>query len=198
MLIQDLEKKIKFAKSVVLLTLVCCGAISCFAIWKAFSLVTAERDQVYILDGDIPFLAQRAQMEGNFQMEAKAHIQLFHHYFFTLPPDDSYIKWTIGKAMYMADGSALKQKQALDESGFFNNLVSSSSFCTVVCDSIIFNAESKEFTYYGKEIIKRPSRTQRRSLVTSGFIQNTQRSENNPHGLMIVRWKTLENNDLGY
>lgn len=196
MLIQDLDKKIKFAKSVVLFTVICCTGICCFTVWKALSLVSQEREQIYVLDGDIPFLAQRAEMEGNFVMEAKAHIQLFHHYFFTLPPDDSYIKWTIGKAMYMADGSALKQKQALDESGFYNNLVSSSSFCTVVCDSISLDVSSREFTFYGREIIKRPSRTQHRSLITSGYIQNNQRTENNPHGLMIVRWKTIENKDL--
>lgn len=198
MLIQDLDKKIKFAKSVVLCALATCAAVCCFAFWQAVSMVTSERQQIYVLDGDIPFLARRAELEANFLMEAKAHVNLFHHYFFTLPPDDSYIKWTVGKAMYMADGSALKQKQALDESGFYNNLVSSSSFCTIVCDSIVLDESSKRFTYYGKQYIKRPSRLQKRSIVTSGFLENVQRSENNPHGLMISRWKTLENNDIKY
>src|SRR3712207_9569539 len=67
------------------------------------SLVNRERQQIYVLDGDIPFLAERAQLEANFTMEAKAHIQLFHQYFFNLPPDNDYIKWTVGKAMYMAE-----------------------------------------------------------------------------------------------
>lgn len=198
MLIQDLDKKIKFAKSVVLVSVSACALICCFVIWKAFALVTAERNQIYVLDGDIPFLAKRAELEADFVMEAKAHINLFHHYFFTLPPDDAYIKWTVGKALYMADGSALKQKQALDESGFFNDMVSSSAFCTVVCDSISLNEHTKEFRFYGKLFIRRPSRSQKRSLVTGGFLENVRRSENNPHGLMITRWKTLENEDLDY
>ncbi len=37
--------------------------------------MTKEREQIYILDGDIPFLAQRAQLEAHFTMEAKAQLQ---------------------------------------------------------------------------------------------------------------------------
>lgn len=198
MLIQDLDKKIKFAKAIVLSTVIVAGVVCCFTMWKAFSLVEQERNQIYVLDGDIPFLAERADMEAGFIMEARAHINLFHHYFFTLPPDDSYIKWTLGKALYMADATALKQKQALDESGFFNELVSSSAFCTIVCDSINLNEHTREFTYYGHQIIKRPSRTQRRRLVSTGFLENVRRSENNPHGMLITRWKTIENSDMSY
>lgn len=118
MLIESLAQKTKLALMTVLATIGGCTLICGFTVWCCISLVTKEREQIYILDGDIPFLAQRAQLEANFTMEAKAHIQLFHQYFFNLPPDNDYIKWTVGKAMYMADGTALKQKQALDENGF--------------------------------------------------------------------------------
>lgn len=96
-----------------------CTLICGLTIITCMNMVTKERQQIYVLDGDITFLAERAQLEANFTMEARAHIQLFHQYFFNLPPDNDYIKWTVGKAMYMADGTALKQKQALDENGFF-------------------------------------------------------------------------------
>ena len=66
------------------------------------------------------------------------YIEIFHQYFFNLPPDNDYIKWTVGKAMYMADGTALKQKQALDENGFYSDIISSSAVCTIICDSIQF------------------------------------------------------------
>ena len=114
MLIESLAQKTRLAMVTVLATIGGCVVICGFTVWCCISLVNKERDQIYILDGDIPFLAQRAQLEVNFTMEAKAHIQLFHQYFFNLPPDNDYIKWTVGKAMYMADGTALKQKQALD------------------------------------------------------------------------------------
>ena len=198
MLIKSLEQKTRLALTTVILTVAGCTTICGFTIWKCMDMVTNERSQIYVLDGDIPFLAQRAKLEANFEMEAKAHIQLFHHYFFNLPPDDDFIKWTVGKAMYMADGTALKQKQALDEKGFYSDLVSSSAVCTIMCDSIRLDPTSREFTYYGTQLIKRRSRDVRRSLITTGYLENVPRSRNNPHGLMITNWKTLENKDLAY
>ena len=112
MLIQSLEQKTKLALMTVVLTLAACTVICIFTVYQSSKLVSEERSQIYILDGDIPFLAERSLQEANFVMEAKAHIQLFHQYFFNLPPDDDYIKWTLGKALYMADGTAMKQKQA--------------------------------------------------------------------------------------
>ena len=110
MLIESLAQKTRLAMVTVLATIGGCAVICGFTVWCCISLVNKEREQIYILDGDIPFLAERAQLEANFTMEAQAHIQLFHQYFFNLPPDNDYIKWTLGKAMYMADGTALKQK----------------------------------------------------------------------------------------
>lgn len=112
MLIESLAQKTRLAMMTVFAVIGGCTVICAFTVWCCISLVNEERQQIYVLDGDIPFLAERARLEANFTMEAKAHIQLFHQYFFNLPLDNDYIKWTVGKAMYMADGTALKQKQA--------------------------------------------------------------------------------------
>ena len=97
MLIKSLEQKTRLALMTVMATVAGCVLICGFTVWRCVSLVSEERQQIYILDGDIPFLAERAKLESNFIMEAKAHIQLFHQYFFNLPPDNDYIKWTVGK-----------------------------------------------------------------------------------------------------
>lgn len=198
MLIKSLEQKTRLALTTVLVAVAGCVIISGIAIFSAYSMISEERNQIYVLDGDIPFLAERAELEKNFIMEAKAHIQSFHQYFFTLPPDNDYIKWTINKAMYMADGSALKQKHALEENGFYSDIVSSSAVCTIMCDSIKFDEHNRNFTYYGRQIIKRRTKQQARSMVTSGELITVPRSRNNPHGLMITKWKTLENKDILY
>lgn len=180
----------------VLIAIVGCTVICCFCIYQSMSMVNEERKQVYVLDGDIPFLAKRTQAEEDFAMEARAHIQLFHHYFFTLPPDDSYIKWTLGKAMYMADGTAVRQKRAMDEAGFFSDIVASSAVCTIVCDSIQLDEQNRSFKYFGTQYIQRRTNSVKRSLITVGKLVNVPRTENNPHGLLITNWKTLENKDL--
>ena len=198
MLIQNLEQKTRLALFTVLLTIVGSTVICSFCAYYCAKLITDERSQIYILDGDIPFLAQRSKQEANFVMEAKAHIQLFHYYFFNLPPDNDYIKWTLGKAMYMADGTAMKQKQAMDENGFYSDIVSSSSVCTIICDSIHLDEHRRKFIYYGTQIIKRRSRDMKRSIITTGYLENVPRTQNNPHGLLITNWRTLENKDLDY
>ena len=198
MLIQSLEKKTRLALMTVLLTIVGNVVVCGMLIVYGSKILSEERNQVYVLDGDIPFLAQRSKQEANFVMEAKAHIQLFHQYFFTLPPDDDYIKWTLGKAMYMADGTAMKLKKAMEENGFFSDIVSSSATCTIMCDSIKLDEQSRKFTYYGTQNIRRRTRSIRRTLITSGELENVPRTQNNPHGLIITRWKTLKNIDLEY
>jgi conjugative transposon TraK protein len=198
MLIQSLEQKTRLALTTVILTVVGCAAICIFTIYQSARLVSKERSQIYTLDRDIPFLAERSLQEANFVMEAKAHIQLFHQYFFNLPPDDDYIKWTLGKAMYMADGTAMKQKQAMEENGFYSDIISSSAVCTIKCDSIKLDEHARKFKYYGTQLIKRRSRDLRRSIITVGELENVPRTQNNPHGLLIINWRTLENKDLDY
>ena len=198
MLIQSLERKTRLALMTVLLTIVGNVVICGMLIAYGAKVLSEERNQVYVLDGDIPFLAQRSQEEANFVMEAKAHIQLFHQYFFTLPPDDDYIKWTLGKAMYMADVTAIKQKQAMEENGFFSDIVSSSATCTIMCDSIKLDEHSRKFTYYGTQSIRRRTKKIRRTLITTGALENVPRTQNNPHGLLITHWRTLKNIDLEY
>lgn len=78
MLIKSLEQKTRLALTTVMATVAGCVLICGFTVWRCVSLVNEERQQIYVLDGDIPFLAERAKLESNFIMEAKAHIQLFH------------------------------------------------------------------------------------------------------------------------
>lgn len=196
MLIQSLEQKTRLALTTVAIAIIGSVVICCAVLFWSFNLVTQERDQIYILDGEIPFLAERARLETTFKIEAEAHINQFHQYFFNLPPDNEYINYTVGKAMYLADNSALKQKQAMTENGFYSDIVSSSAVCSIITDSINFNPENLEFTYYGTQLIKRRTSQIKRSMITSGKLQTVPRSTNNPHGLLICNWRTLENKDL--
>ena len=167
MLIQSLEQKTRLALMTVFATIAGCTVICAFTVFYCAKLVTDEREQIYVIDGD-------------------------------LPPDDDYIKWTVGKALYMADGTAMKQKQAMDENGFYSDIISSSAVCTIICDSINLDEHERKFKYYGTQIIKRRSRDVKRSIVTVGGIETVPRTQNNPHGLLVTNWRTLENKDLDY
>ena len=64
-------------------------------------------------------------MEETLDVEAKSHVEMFHHYFFTLAPDDKYIRYTMEKAMYLVDETGLAQYNTLKEKGFYSNIWSS-------------------------------------------------------------------------
>ena len=94
MVIKNLENKIKLVMIICSLFLVGCIIISISSIWTARVMVTDAQQKVYVLDGNVPILVQRSTMEETLDVEAKSHIEMFHHFFFTLAPDDKYIKYT--------------------------------------------------------------------------------------------------------
>ena len=196
MVIKNLENKIKLVGIVCSLFLVGCIVISISSILTARGMVSDAQKKVYVLDGNVPILVERSTMDETLEVEAKSHIEMFHHYFFTLAPDDKYIKYTMEKAMYLIDETGLAQYNALKEKGFYGNIMGTSAVFSIFCDSISFNKDNMSFTYYGRQRIERRTSILMRELVTEGFVKRVPRTENNPHGLLIVNWRTILNKDI--
>ena len=95
MVIRNLENKIKLVGIICSFFLVGCIIISVSSIWTARTMVTDAQKKVYVLDGNVPILVNRTTMDETLDVEAKSHVEMFHHFFFTLPPDDKYIKYTM-------------------------------------------------------------------------------------------------------
>lgn len=197
MLIKNLENKIKLVLSISSLFLVGCIVISLGALWTAKEMVDEANDKIYVLDSNhVPIMVTQSDMSENLDVEAKSHIELFHHLFFTLAPDDKYINYTMEKAMYLVDETGVAQYNALKEKGFFANIMGSSAVFSIFCDSIKFDKEKMSFSYYGRQRIERRTSIMMRQLITEGNIKKVPRTENNPHGLMITNWRTILNKDL--
>ena len=107
MVIRNLENKIKLVGIICSFFLAGCIIISVSSIWTARTMVTDAQKKVYVLDGNVPILVNRTTMDETLDVEAKSHVEMFHHFFFTLPPDDKYIKYTMEKAMYLVDETDL-------------------------------------------------------------------------------------------
>lgn len=196
MVIQNLENKIKLVMIITGLVVVACVIISISSIMAATSMVVDSQKKIYVLDGNVPILVNRTTMEETLDVEARSHVEMFHHYFFTLAPDDKYIKYTMEKAMYLVDETGLAQYNTLKEKGFYSNIMGTSSVFSIFCDSIQLNMDKMEFTYYGRQRIERRTSVLTRELVTAGQLKRVPRTDNNPHGLLIVNWRTLLNKDL--
>lgn len=196
MVIKNLENKIKLVLILCSLFLVGCVVISLGSIWTARGMVSDAQQKVYVLDGNVPILVNRSTMEETLDVEAKSHVEMFHHLFFSLAPDQNYIDYTIEKAMNLADETALAQYNALREKGFYNEIIGTSSVLSIFCDSINFNSKTMEFKYYGRQRLERRTMILMRKIVTAGRLERTPRTDNNPHGLIIRDWRTLLNEDI--
>ena len=169
MVIKNLENKIKLVGIICTAFLVGCVIISVSSIWTARTMVTDAQKKVYVLDGNVPILVRRTTMEETLDVEAKSHVEMFHHYFFTLAPDDKYIRYTMEKAMYLVDETGLAQYNTLKEKGFYSNILGTSAVFSIFCDSITFNKEKMEFTYYGRQRIERRRNTPKYPDARTGY-----------------------------
>ena len=183
--LKNVENKIKLVMIVSSLFLVGCVIVSLGIIIIAKGMVDEAHKKVYVLDGTVPILVKQT-----------SDIEMFHQFFFTLAPDDKYIQYTMKKAMYLVDETGLAQYNALKEKGFYNNIIGTSTICSIYCDSIKLNTDSLTFTYYGRQRIERRTSILMRQLVTAGKLRRVPRTENNPHGILITNWRTLKNQDL--
>jgi len=118
MVIKNLENKIKLVTIICVAVIAGCIIISVSSIMTATNMVMDAQKKIYVLDGNVPILVNRTTMEETLDVEAKSHVEMFHHFFFTLAPDDKYIKYTMDKAMYLVDESGLAQYNTLKEKGF--------------------------------------------------------------------------------
>lgn len=198
MIIKNIETKVRLATFLSAASFIMAVIIVLIVSFFAYQQVTDARKSVYVLDANsVPLLARQTNVQLNRAAEYRSHINLFHSLFFSLTPDDKYIEYQMKKAMYLVDESGALQYNNLKEKGFFNSILSSSAVLTLQTDSIYIDEGRKYFRYYGKQKIDRRSSTIIRSLVTEGFLKDLEiRSDNNPHAVLITRWKTLENKDL--
>ena len=122
----------------------------------------------------------------------------FHAYFFTLDPDEKFIKAGLDRALYLADGSAKRVYDNLRESGYYASVIGANISQRIMVDSISLDMNGYPFYFrcYGTETITRSTSIVTRDLVTEGWLREVNRSDNDPHGFLVERWSILENRDL--
>lgn len=88
MVIKNLENKIKLVGIICTAFLVGCVIITVSSIWTARTMVTDAQKKVYVLDGNVPILVNRTTMDETLDVEAKSHVEMFHHYLYICFPSE--------------------------------------------------------------------------------------------------------------
>lgn len=195
---QNIDTAFRQIRLFSILFLIACIVVTSFIVYKSYQMTVQAQQRVFILANGKALEAYASDRKDNIPVEARDHVKMFHQYFFTMDPDDKVIETNISKAMYLADATARQQYLTLKENGYYSNLISGNISQEIAVDSILINTEVYPFyfRYKGEQKIIRPTTIVSRSLVTEGYLRNVSRSDNNAHGFLIERWKTLENKDI--
>jgi conjugative transposon TraK protein len=155
-------------------------------------------ERVYILSSGAAIEAFSSNVRENRPAEAKHHIKRLHELFFTVSPDPKSIQRNMERAYYYGDASIKKLYDAYAEKQFFNDMITANAVQEISIDSVKLNMRDYPFhvNCFASLTIKRATTTTTRSLITECSMIEVNRSDNNPHGLMVQDWRVLENKDI--
>ena len=197
--LKNIESSFKQIRLFTIIFLCACVAIVGYSVYSSYSFAEQQREKIYVLDqGKSLILALSQDLAQNRPVEAKEHVKRFHELFFTLAPDKAAIESNINRALLLADKSAFYHYNDFAEKGYYNRIISGNINQRIEVDSITCNFDHHPYTVrtYAKQIIIRESNVTERSLVTSCQLQNSVRSDNNPHGFIIENFAINENQDI--
>jgi len=183
-----------FTAAIVVGSLGLCGLVC----WLSYRASARAQERIYILASGKALEAVAQDRKDNVPVEARDHIRSFHQYFFSLDPDEKVINANLVRALYLADGSAKRQYDDLKETGYYSGIIAGNISQEITIDSVSLDMSSYPYHFrcYATEKIIRPSSQVTRDLVTEGWLRNSSRSDNNPHGFLIERWTILDNRDI--
>lgn len=196
--LNNIDTAFRHVRTFTLVVVLTSAAICAFAIYKSFATVNRMQDKIYVLANGKAIEAYASDRRDNIQVEGRDHVRNFHHYFFTLDPDEKVIRHNLAKALYLADNSAKSIYDDLKESGYYSGIISGNISQEIIIDSIRMDIANYPYRFrcYATQEIIRPTSIVTRALVTEGALRNVSRSDNNPHGFLIERWRTIDNRDL--
>ena len=120
---KNIDTAFRYIRLFTIIIIAGCFLLCGFVLYKSYQLAAITQSKVYVLANGKALEALAGERKDNIPVEARDHISMFHHYFFTLDPDDKVIQGNITKALYLADGSAKRQYENLKESGYYSNII---------------------------------------------------------------------------
>lgn len=197
--LRNIESSFRQIRLFTVVLLAICACVTLYALGKSYAFAERQRQKIYVLDqGKSLMLALSQDAAQNRPVEACEHVRRFHELFFSMAPDQAAIESNINRALFLSDKSAYGYYKDWNEKGYYNRIIAADITQTVAVDSVCCDFERYPYhvVTYARQMIIRESNITERSLITECDLQNTVRSDNNPQGFMIERFRILENKDL--
>lgn len=189
-------RKMKF---VTVLALVSAVIIAVGSVATSGWFMEKANGTIYVVDKGSAVMASRTQEDSHRELEAMDHVSRFHELMFNLSPSAESIQRNLDRALVMSDKSAYDYWMDLSERGFYQRLVSANISQEFVADSIKVDMLTypHSVTTYGKIFLLRESNITAYQFESTCRLVDVERSQNNPHGLMIERFTVTRNENIG-
>ena len=187
---RNIYNVLKLNRFIVISVIVCTFLSSTISVWMVFITNENALNNAFAIntDGSIIPLKLVSQKE-NFKVEALAHLELFHKYFYNI--DASNYERNLEKSLWLGNSSVdnlYRQKKA---DGVYNRLLQYSLVQKVLSieSQITENNDTYSFTTTTIFEINRGSIIDTYELVSTGNLIMVDRNfPNNPHGLLITNY----------
>ena len=196
LLTQDIEKSFKKLSSLTLVSVA--GSLLFALVVGVYALTFAEkqRQKIYVLDqGKSLLLALQTDAVMSKDVEIRDHVTRFHELMFTLSPQKQTIQENLDRAFNLADRSAWEYTQDLAEKGYYARLISANISQQMIVDSVRIAGGAYPWVVetFARQFVVRESTVSQYSFVSTCQVLEGRRSDVNPHGLLIEKFKVVAN-----
>ncbi|MBE9394090.1 conjugative transposon protein TraK [Elizabethkingia anophelis] len=190
--LRNIENSFRQIRLYAIVFAVLCISVVGYAVWRSYRFAEEQRQKIYVLDNG------KSLMLALSQDASINHVRRFHELFFTLAPDKNAIESNMKRAFNLADKSAFDYYKDLSEKGYYSRIISGNVQQRIEVDSVVCNFDNYPYAVrtYAKQFIIRSSNVTRRNLITSCYLVNSVRSDNNPQGFNIEKFAVVENKDI--
>ncbi|MBC8153076.1 MAG: conjugative transposon protein TraK [Bacteroidetes bacterium] len=197
--LRNIESSFRFVRvlafSVIALAL---GFAAWIGYW-AFTTVGQSREKIYVLDnGKSIMLALAQEQNVNRPAEARDHVKTFLKLFFNQEPNEQSITQNIQDAAYLGDESITRHYLDLREKGFYTKLLQGNTIQKITIDSVLIDMKQSPYKVdiRARVLLVRATNITFRRLVADCYLIDATRTDQNPHGFFIERFRVLDNRDI--
>ena len=103
---KNIESSFRLIRGTCVVTIIGSFCFGGYAFYRESEAVSRAQQRVYILAAGKVLEGLASDRRENLPVEIRDHIRTFHELFFSLDPDEKVIGYNLGRALYLADGSA--------------------------------------------------------------------------------------------
>ena len=185
---QNIYKVLRTNRFIVLSSVIGSAVVCIISVVTVIKLHRESQNNAFVINGDGSVIPLKVvKQRENLKVEALAHLELFHRYFYGLNANN--YKSNIEKSLWLGNSSVSDLYQQKQADGVYNRLLQYSLVQKVISIDSQVDLQNQPYQFSTTTIfeINRGSVTDRYELKTAGQLLQVDRNfPHNPHGLLIT------------